>query len=277
MTESTFVFKTAGDRKLQLLLRVPDAAPGEKRPLLICVTGGGWMQCVKEDILWFVQPLPDMALAAGFAVASIEYRLASEVPLETVVTDAMDAVRYLVLRGDELGLDASRMAVCGHSAGAHLALLLANAPQEAFVTGSPYPGVTFSLLCCMAFAPPTVLYEEPGRAVPQGFGWENAFAGRMEDDGYRRLLSPMTHLKKTSPRTMLVHGDRDPAVFYENSLRYLERAASLDARCTLLTVSGGGHSFETLAEEEPACPTAAEAYGQAARFLLETVTPESRR
>ena len=271
MNEQTFVFKTIGQRELRILLRTPDMPAKEKRPLLVCVTGGGWAECVKENILWFIQPVPDMALEAGFAVASVEYRLCSEALLDTIVSDTMDAVRYLVLHADELGLDVNRMAVCGHSAGAHLALMLANAPQEAFTVDSPYPDVAYSMQCCMAFAPPAILFEEEGHPVPQGFGWQNAFVGKMEDDAYRRLLSPITHLKSTSPRTMLVHGDKDPAVYYENSVRYMAKAAEIGAVCSLVTVSGGGHSYETMDEAFPATPVSTEAYAQAGTFLLDTI------
>lgn len=267
MKEQTFVFKTVGGRALSLLLRTPEVSPYEKLPLLVCVTGGGWAQCVKEDILWFIQPVPDMALEAGYAVASIEYRLVTEAVLDVIVSDAMDAVRYLVLHAQELKLDTARMAVCGHSAGAHLALMLANAPQEAFIADSPFPNVRYSMQCCMAFAPPAVLFDEEGRPAPQAFGHENALTGHLDDDAYRRLVSPITHVKNTSPQTMLVHGDCDPAVFYENSLRYLAQAEAAGAPCSLLTVTGGGHSFETMAEEKPARPTSAEAYEQAGNFL----------
>lgn len=267
MREQTFVFKTAGDRSLSLVLRTPDASPYEKLPLLVCVTGGGWAQCVKEDILWFIQPVPDMALKAGYAVASIEYRLVAETVLDVIVSDAMDAVRYLVLHGEELKLDTARMAVCGHSAGAHLALMLANAPQERFTADSPFPDVRYSMQCCMAFAPPTVLFNEEDCPAPQAFGHEKALTGHLDDDAYRRLLSPISHVSKTSPQTLLVHGESDPAVFYENSVRYMEKAKTVGAPCSLLTVTGGGHSFETMAEEKPACPTSVEAYEQAGNFL----------
>ena len=155
--------------------------------------------------------------------------------------------------------------------------MLANAPQEAFTVDSPFPEVTYSMQCCMAFAPPAILFDEAGYPTPQGFGYEKALEGHMEDEAYRRLLSPITHLKQASPRTMLVHGDSDPGVFYENSVRYLKKAEETGASCSLLTVQGGGHSFETMAGEKPACPTAAEAYAQAADFMKAVLTEENRR
>ena len=54
-------------------------------------------------------------------------------------------------------------------------------------------------------------------------------------------------------------------------------AEETGASCSLLTVQGGGHSFETMAGEKPACPTAAEAYAQAADFMKAVLTEENRR
>ncbi len=270
MLSREICFKTIGARRLSLLLRTPDTASAPL-PVMVGITGGGWSSCVKTDFLDFVEPLPTLALEAGFAVASLEYRIAPEAELSQILSDVMDGIRYLVAHAKELNLDVSRMGICGHSAGAHLALMASVAPQALFTADSPYPDVRYSAKCCMAFAPPTVLFDEPGAPTPQGFGFAAAFPGKLEDDAYRRLLSPITHVKKTSPRTLLVHGDSDPAVYFGNSLRYLAAARAVGADCGLYIVSGGGHCFETVDALFPADKTTAQVYTRAAEFLIQSI------
>ncbi len=62
-----------------------------------------------------------LALKSGGAVVSLDYRLAPEHPFPTAVDDAWAAMRWLADHGDRLGLDTTRLAVGGDSAGGTLA------------------------------------------------------------------------------------------------------------------------------------------------------------
>lgn len=96
-------------------------APG---PLPVCVwlPGGGWIldsSAVAEPALRVV------AAATPCAVALVRYRLAPEDRFPAPLEDCVEAVRRLVARGGDLGLDTTRLAVGGTSAGANLAAALA--------------------------------------------------------------------------------------------------------------------------------------------------------
>jgi acetyl esterase/lipase len=65
-----------------------------------------------------------MYLEAGYTVVAIDYRLAPETKLETIVADVKAARAWLVAEGPALfNIDPDRIAVVGHSAGGYLALL----------------------------------------------------------------------------------------------------------------------------------------------------------
>lgn len=66
-----------------------------------------------------------IARASGVAVVSVRYRLAPENNLYAGRADCLEALRWLVRHGDELGIDASRLAVGGDSAGGNLAAAVA--------------------------------------------------------------------------------------------------------------------------------------------------------
>ncbi len=90
-------------------------AEGEgPHPLLVHIHGGGWRGGSKE-----VRPGQiDRYLSAGISVASIEYRFTPAHPLPAPVHDAARAIQFLRSRASEWGLDKSRIALTGGSAGA---------------------------------------------------------------------------------------------------------------------------------------------------------------
>ncbi len=272
------VYKRAGGRELKLQFLPAESGVGVPAPLLMMITGGGWAVCVKEDILWFTSPVMEDALTAGFAVASPEYRLCTETDLRGIISDCMDAARYFAVHGGELGVDPEQICFCGHSAGAHLALMAALADPAAFTESSPFPETGYRVLGCAGFASPTILFNGPeGSAPVEPSILGKALGTRSEDGAYRREMSPVTHVKKGSPPLYLIHGDSDPYVSYENALRLRECCVETGVPCELLTVAGGGHSFEAVDPARPAVPDAKKAYGTVADFLRRCLTGAYRR
>lgn len=272
------VYKRAGGRDLSLQFRPAGSGGGDPAPLLILITGGGWASCVKEDILWFTSPVLEDALAAWFAAASPEYRLCHETDMRGIVSDCMDAARYFAVHGEELGVDPGRICFCGHSAGAHLALMAALADPGAFIEDSPFPGARYRTAGCAGFATPAVLFDGPEGPAPTDRAiLEKVLGEKMESDAYRREMSPVTHINRGSPPLYLIHGDSDPTVYYENALRVQKACGGAGVPFELLTVSGGGHSFETVSPDRPASPGAAEAYGTVIGFWRRCLTEGTRR
>lgn len=103
------------------------AGASRDAPLVIFVHGGGWKRGDKRM-------MHDSAKlshwqAAGYAVASLNYRLVPDATVEQQAADVASAVAYLRARAGELGVDTRRIALVGHSAGAHLVALVGTDPQ----------------------------------------------------------------------------------------------------------------------------------------------------
>ncbi len=87
-----------------------------KAPLVMYVHGSGWKRGNKDVAAsrWAPTHFP----AQGYVYASINYRLVPDHTVEEQASDVAHALKALLDRADELGIDRSRVVITGHSAGA---------------------------------------------------------------------------------------------------------------------------------------------------------------
>ncbi len=111
--------KTAyGKRELQLNLYRPD--DGKVYPALLMVHGGGW----NSGDLTLQIPMALQIAAKGYVTVPVEYRLIPEALYPAAVHDLKAAVCWLRANADRYGIDPSRIAISGCSAGGQLANLV---------------------------------------------------------------------------------------------------------------------------------------------------------
>ncbi len=113
----------ASHRDCTLDLYRPEGAV--RPPVFVFLHGGYWQAASKDQHAQVCEGM----LRNGFAVANIDYPLAPETPLVRIVDHVRDALNFLVREQDTLSIDAGEMHVCGHSAGGHLAAMMASDPQ----------------------------------------------------------------------------------------------------------------------------------------------------
>ncbi len=120
------------------LIRPAGAAAAGPQPALVYFHGGGWTigDLDTHDVL-----CRQLCAAAGVPVVSVDYRLGPEHRFPAAVDDCVAATRWLQREGASLGLDGTRLAVGGDSAGGNLAAVVALALRDA---GDP--ALAFQLL-----------------------------------------------------------------------------------------------------------------------------------
>ena len=97
----------------------PAAAPGDTMlPGLVYAHGGGWVfgNLDSHDVL-----CAQLAIEAGIVVLAVDYRLAPEARFPGAFDDVAAALKWVAANGASVGIDATRLAIGGDSAGGNLA------------------------------------------------------------------------------------------------------------------------------------------------------------
>ncbi|OYW44912.1 MAG: esterase [Sphingomonadales bacterium 12-68-11] len=157
------------------------AGPSANAPLVVFVHGGGWKRGDKRMMDGSAKL--SHWRAQGYAVASVNYRLVPEATVEQQGADVAAALAALKARAATLGFDARRMALVGHSAGAHLVALVGTDPAYLLTAGLsfadvagivPLDGAAYDVAAQMGDGPPIMrgTYE-------QAFGTDPARQARL--------------------------------------------------------------------------------------------------
>lgn len=101
-------------------------------PLVVFVHGGGWKRGSKDNATGPFKPVH--YTGEGYAFASINYRLVPDATVEEQAADVAMAVRALIDRANNLGIDRRRIVIMGHSAGAHLVAIVGT--DERYLRGA---------------------------------------------------------------------------------------------------------------------------------------------
>jgi acetyl esterase/lipase len=108
------------DRSLLLDVFYPKRIKKNGYPGILLIFGGGWTSGSKQDMI----PMAQQFAKNGFVAVTVEYRLSPEARYPAGVNDLKTAVRWMRKHAKEFGMDTSKIAAYGCSAGAQLASLL---------------------------------------------------------------------------------------------------------------------------------------------------------
>jgi acetyl esterase/lipase len=117
-----FTTRTLSNGKSKdLLMDIQVPKPPGRRPLVVYVPGGGFIQAPKESAL----DLRTYVAEAGFVVASIQYRTVRDgANYRDGIADVKSAIRYLRANANQYGIDPGRIAIWGESAGGYLVAMV---------------------------------------------------------------------------------------------------------------------------------------------------------
>lgn len=223
-------FAKPGGTSLTLDAFVPDG--DGPFPTCILVHGGGF---TKGDKTSFIKPLFEPLSQAGFTWFTINYRLAPQHRFPACVEDVEAAIRWVKAHAKDYKADPARIALIGESAGGHLVSFVGVRGESETRVAAVVP----------FYAPHDLELQNKGRDVP-GPSMQALFGMTEWSDANRRTLreaSPIAHIKTGLPPFLLIHGDDDKQVPFEQSPKFQEKMKAAGNACDLITVPKGAHGM----------------------------------
>jgi acetyl esterase/lipase len=211
---------------------------------LVFYHGGGWVRGTKEASFMSVMPWLEM----GWNVVSVEYRMANVALAPAALEDSACALRHVVQKAKDYGVDTSKIVVTGESAGGHLALAVGMVPESAGFTracagggfrasDTSVPKVA-AIINWYGITDVAEMLSGPN-ARDYAVQWLGNVHNREE---IAKAVSPITYAAQPGlPPILSIQGDADPIVPYSQNVRLTEALKKAGAKAELFTVPKGGH------------------------------------
>jgi len=194
-------------------------------PTIVFFYGGGWRDGKRQNYEFVASALTQ----AGFRVVIPDYRRYPEVQFPAFMHDAAKAVAWThgVLEEQEKGSGGTvEIYLMGHSAGAHIAALLAT--DSSYLTRESVPSETIVALI--------------GLSGPYDFlPVDSGYLQEVFPEGQRAASQPINFVSAATPPSLLIHGEDDDVVEPGNSERFAQALEAAGVAVELKRYPGTGH------------------------------------
>jgi len=228
-------YRKVGDTDLKVWIFDPAQKSAKPLPAIVFFFGGGWTGGSPTQF----EPQSRHLASRGMIAIVADYRVKSRQAAKPAdcVSDAKACVRWVRANAGRLGIDPERIAVGGGSAGGHLAAAVATLPG--LDTAKDDKSVSCLPNALVLFNPATVLTTFPGLDL-KGFG---AGLDKEKFGCEPTEISPLHHVKKGTPPTIIFHGKADTTVPYTTVEKFAEVMKAAGNRCDLVGYEGQPHGF----------------------------------
>ncbi len=217
-------------------------------PAVIMVHGGGWNAGDKSGgrSRGLMAPMDGPLARAGFAWFEINYRLSTVAPYPACIDDVEAAIRWVKAHAAEYHVDPRRIALAGESAGGHLVDLAAARADDSTRVAAVVSFYGVYDLVALANARGGLTGN-----VGQLF---RASQLNAETTPIVWNASAAAFIRPGLPPFLLVHGDHDEKVPYQQSVDFRAALLAAGVPCTLITIPGGSHGMITWTKLHPDYP-----------------------
>jgi len=234
---------------LQILLPLeapfPFGQPPKKRPLIVYVPGSAWRRQMPKMMI-----APMMKYCRhGFAVAIVQYRPSDVAPFPAQIEDAKTAIRFMRKNAERYQIDPERVILFGDSSGGHTAVL-AGITGDGLLDNGAYGEYSCKVNCIVDFFGPTDIARMNGYPSMMDHvspdSPEGMFLGGvnvLENLDLAEKTTPMYYLsrEKAVPPILILHGDRDELVPFNQSVRLYEKLRELGKEVEMYKLLGATH------------------------------------
>lgn len=248
--ESNIVYGMHGGAALLMDVHVPSKPNGLG---IVFIAGSGWRAGLdygapqlknSSQVGMYAPPL----LEAGYTVFALTHRATPVFKYPAPVDDVQRAVRFIRHNAGRYRIDPARLGGLGGSSGAHLILMLATLDGTGDPADrDPVNHQSSKLQCVVARAAPADLAKMAGSGgAPLVALFVDAVApdSAAADSPELKLAaaaSPITHVTRDDPPVLLIHGDADRIVPFQQSEVMEARLAAAGVPVKLLRIAGADH------------------------------------
>lgn len=233
-----------GDQLSLQLVKPRWSSGGAGFPLVVFIQGSAWQ---KPDQFGQIPQLAQLA-RRGFVVASVTHRSCWQAPAPAFLKDVKAAIRFLRAHAADYDIDKTRVGAWGTSSGGNTALLLGLTGDDPAFATADFAEESSAVKAVVDCFGPTDLVRmattrfdtasEQDRALFLALGGgEDAWQEKLA------LISPIRYVKPglTLPPFLLLHGDADPVVDYEDSESFYHALTECGYAADLVRVTNATH------------------------------------
>lgn len=265
------VYKETPKGKLCVDIFRPDSTSVTASPVFVFIHGGSWMELNRRTIRSdFRKTMLDKLLQAGFSVVSIDYRLVNydnDVVYPEPIADCKDAIRWVHKEAGRYHFDATNISVGGCSAGGHLAMMTAYAPDTLAPGDKALAQYPATVNNCIDIYGPTYLGDLlhpkltglslgvakmffPKKAIRMREALLHAFTQQSGRHPLRRSkecrrFSPLTYTDNAIP-TLILHGNKDKVVPISQAKKLRKKLQKKGITIQTRVLEGENHGFHTI-------------------------------
>jgi acetyl esterase/lipase len=234
-----------GHERQKLDLYVPEKADGPL-PVIVWVHPGAWMFGGKEEC----PAIP--FLSKGYAVASINHRYSRQSPFPAQIEDCKAAIRWLRANAKTYNLNTERFGVWGASSGGHLSALLGTSGDVKDLEGTQgETGPSSRVQAVVDWFGPTDVAKMGGMHDNSDSPESRLLGGPVQENKDKaERANPIAYVSKDDPPFLIMHGDRDNMVPFNQSELLYEALKKAGVDATFHPVKGAGHGGRAFGSEE---------------------------
>lgn len=212
-------------------------------PCIVYIKGSGWR---RQELY---RSLPSLSLFAsrGYVIALVEYRHSGLAPFPAQVIDAKTAVRFMRKNAELYGIDSENIFVWGDSSGGHTALFVGLTQDTGELETVDFEGFSSKVNAVVDFFGPadiTSMGDYPscsdmGPGSPAGM-----LLGRIsipENPDKAKSASPINYIRGDVPPVLILHGDRDRKVPFNQSVSMYKALIEKGCDCEFIKLKDADH------------------------------------
>lgn len=233
---------------------------------VVFVVSGGWFSGHDSINIGFI----DEFVKRGYTVFAVVHGSQPKFTIPEILEDMHRAVRFIRSKASTYQIDSGRIGICGASAGGHLSLMQGTAGTPGNPEAKdPLERESSRVQAVACFFPPTdfLNYGQPGEiAIGRGilkaykapFDFHefdknlNAFVAITDENRILEIgksISPINHVTSDDPPTLIIHGDADALVPYQQAEIIVEKLKSVGVPSELVTKKGLKHGWPEIGKD----------------------------